>query len=182
MAPFWQFGLVGVLAVALATDLQSRKIYNWLTFPAMIVGLVLSVAMGGLGGLQSSLIGFGVGSLVFLLGFFVGGMGGGDVKLMAAVGLWLGGTATFAAVLYVTVIGGLVSIVAAAVNGNLKLLFTNTYWFMVGLIIPGGKASAALTNSAAPPIPYGVSIACGVMLALLFPEPKDLFSLVGLGR
>ena len=47
MVPVWQFGLTGILAVALVTDLQSRKIYNWLTFPAMIAGLVLSVAFGG---------------------------------------------------------------------------------------------------------------------------------------
>ena len=181
MAPAWQFGLVGILVVAMTTDLQSRKIYNWLTFPAMIAGLLLSVALGGMAGLQSSVIGFFAGSLIFLIGFMVNAMGAGDVKLMAAVGAWLGWPGTVAAVLYVTVVGGVVSIAAAALNGNLKLLFSNIYWFFIGLIMPGGKAEAALAESAAPPIPYGVSIAIGTFLALLFPEPKDLLALLGLG-
>ena len=177
MAPAWQFGLVGIVAVAMATDLQNRKIYNWLTFPAMIVGIALSVAMGGWGGAQSSLIGFFAGSAIFLVGFLIGAMGAGDVKLMAAVGAWLGWPATVAAVLYVTVVGGIVSLVAAAVNGQLVRLFKNIYWFFVGMLLPGGKAETAFTESAAPPIPYGVSIAIGVVLALLFPEPQALFDM-----
>ena len=180
MAPAWQFGLVGIVTVAMVTDLQSRKIYNWLTFPAMLVGIALSVAMGGWDGAQSSLIGFFVGSAIFLMGFLLGAMGAGDVKLMAAVGLWMGWPATVAAVLYVTVVGGVVSLAAAAVNGQLVRLFKNIYWFFVGMLLPGGKAEAAFTESAAPPIPYGVSIAIGVCLALLFPEPRDLLALVGL--
>lgn len=178
MAPTWQFGLVGILVVALVTDLQSRKIYNWLTFPAILVGLLLGAVTGGFTGLQSSGIGLLVGSAVFLIGFLLGAMGAGDVKLMAAVGAWLGWPTAIAAVLYVTVIGGLVSLGAAAANGTLRQLFRNIYWFFVGMILPGGKAQAAVAQSAAPPIPYGVSIAVGSMLALLFPEPQDLLTWV----
>jgi prepilin peptidase CpaA len=178
MAPAWQFGLVGILAVALVTDLQSRKIYNWLTFPAILVGLLLGTLMGGLPGLQSAGLGLLVGSAVFLVGFMLGAMGAGDVKLMAAVGAWLGWPSAIAAVLYVTVLGGLVSLGAAAAHGSLLQLFRNIYWFFVGLILPGGKAQAAVAHSAAPPIPYGVSIALGSLLALFFPEPQDLLAWV----
>ena len=73
----------------------------------------------------------------------------------------MGWPATVAAVLYVTVVGGLVSIVAAAVNGNLVKLFQNIYWFFVGLILPGGKAETALSESAAPPIPCSSSVSSG---------------------
>jgi Flp pilus assembly protein protease CpaA len=97
---------------------------------------------------------------------------------MAAVGAWLGWPSAIAAVLYVTVIGGLVSLGAAAANGSLLQLFRNIYWFFVGLILPGGKAQAAVAHSAAPPIPYGVSIALGSLLALFFPEPQDLLAWV----
>lgn len=170
MVAVWQFGLVGVLTVAMITDLQNRKIYNWLTFPAMIAGLAFHIATGGMEGLQSSLIGFGVGSVFFLAGFLVGAMGAGDVKLMAAVGLWLGWPATLSAVVYVTIVGGIVSLAAAAAAGNLKLMFKNVYWFMVGLTMPGGKAEGSIVQSAAAPIPYGVSIAIGTALALFFPD------------
>jgi prepilin peptidase CpaA len=178
MVSFWQFGLVGIVGVALVTDLQNRKIYNWLTFPAMLTGLILNFAFGGLAGLQSSLIGLLVGSLVFLVGFLVGAMGAGDVKLMAAVGAWLGWPFTVAAVIYVTIVGGVVAIAAAAHSGALKQMFKNVGWFVYGLITPGAKASAAFTQSAAPPVAYGVSIAVGTLLALFFPEPNHLINML----
>ncbi|MDB5098168.1 MAG: peptidase prepilin type [Cyanobacteria bacterium RYN_339] len=175
MVHAWQFGLVGILAVAMVTDLQTRKIYNWLTFPAMAVGLALSVAFGGLGGLQASLIGFFAGSLVFALGFFMGGaMGAGDVKLMAAIGLWLGWPNVVASVLYVTLCGGLVAILSATYHGTLLKLLKNLYWAMMGLAMPGGKAAVAAHESAAPPMPYGISIGLGTLLALFYPEPIAL--------
>jgi prepilin peptidase CpaA len=178
MVHAWQFGLVGILTVALVTDLQTRKIYNWLTFPAMLVGLVLSVAFGGLAGLQASLIGFFAGSLVFALGFFMGGaMGAGDVKLMAAIGLWLGWPNVVASVLYVTVCGGVVALASTIYHGTLPKLLKNLYWAMMGLAMPGGKASVAAEDSAAPPLPYGVSIFLGTVLALFFPEPLHLLQL-----
>jgi prepilin peptidase CpaA len=178
MAPFWQFGLIGILAVALTTDLQNRKIYNWLTFPAMLIGLALNVGFGGLHGLQSSMVGFFVGSLVFVLGYMMnsGNMGAGDVKLMAAIGLWLGWPYTFAAVLYVALFGGIIAILTVLFFGDIVQLCKNMWWILVGLVVPGGKKVIAIEKSAAPPDPYGVSIALGTALALFCPEPSYLFN------
>lgn len=179
MVPVWQFGLVGVLAVATVTDLRSRKIYNWLTFPAMAAGLILNGIMSGWAGIQSSLIGFLVGAFVFAVGFFLNSanMGAGDVKLMAAIGLWLGFPATVAAVLYVTVIGGILAFATVLIFGKPLKMAKNLYWWMAGLIMPGGKAAIDPGDSAGPPLPYGVSIALGTLLALFYPEPNDLFKL-----
>lgn len=172
MVHTWQFGLIGVLSVAVVTDIQSRKIYNWLTFPAMATGLILSAIFGGLAGVQASLIGFFAGSLVFAIGFFLGGaMGAGDVKLMAAIGIWLGWPSVIAAVLYVTIIGGLLALLSALYHGTLLKLFKNLYWATLGLMMPGGRADVTERDSAAPPMPYGVSIGLGTLLALFFPEP-----------
>lgn len=185
MVPVWQFGLTGILAVALVTDLQSRKIYNWLTFPAMIAGLVLSVAFGGLGGLQSAGIGFVVATFLFIIGFLMNiggsaGMGAGDVKLMAAIGLWLGWPTTLSAVVYITFIGGIISILTALANGTLVKLFQNVLWFTKLALTPGANASVALTDSAAPPLPYGVSIVLGTLVAFFFPDVKVVIdSLLG---
>lgn len=178
MVPFWQFGLVGIVGVALATDLQNRKIYNWLTFPAMLVGLVLNGVLGGLHGLEMSAIGLLVGSAFFLVGFLMRAMGAGDVKLMAAVGAWLGWPYTLAAVIYVTLFGGVIAVGAAAVNGSLLKMFKNVGWFMYGLVTPGAKAEGAFVESAAPPVAYGVSIFLGTILALLYPEPNTLINLI----
>lgn len=181
MAPVWQFGLVGVLLVAMATDLWEHKIFNWLTFPAMLVGLLLAAWMGGWAGLGSAFVGLFAGSAVFLLGFLLGAMGGGDVKLMAAVGVWLGWPAALAAVIYVTFAGGLVAILVALAHGQLGAMLKNVYWALAGLVVPGGRPQVSVAESATPPFPYGVAIAIGSGLALVFPEPKALLQALGVG-
>lgn len=179
MAPVWQFGLIGIVAVAMATDLHEHKIFNWLTFPAILAGLGLALAMGGWAGLGSAIVGLFAGSAVFLLGFLLGAMGGGDVKLMAAVGAWLGWPGALAAVLYVTVAGGLVALLVATYHGKLWAMLHNVYWAMAGLVVPGGRPQVSVAESATPPFPYGVAIALGTAMALIWPEPRVL--LLGLG-
>lgn len=181
MVPFWQFGLVGVLAVALTTDLQTRKIYNWLNYPAMGVGLVLSVVMGGLAGLESSLIGFFASALVFFLGWMLNSkyMGAGDVKLMAVIGIWLGWPGAIGAVLYVTAMGGLVAFFTALTHGSLGKLFKNISMGVTEIAVTGKMTPIDPVNSAAPPLPYGVSIVVGTLVALFFPEPVNLLHAIG---
>jgi len=104
----WHWISVGVLAVVLVAaavcDLSRGKVYNWLTYPAVVVGLALAAARGAAAGdvwdgLTDGVLGFGFGFGVLFVAYVVGGMGGGDVKLMAAVGALVGwnGLADYAA-------------------------------------------------------------------------------------
>lgn len=71
-------------------DVRTRKLPNWMTLPALVLGLLFHGLTGGWEGLQFSLAGFGMGfGLLFVL-MVIGGGGGGDVKFMAALGAWLG--------------------------------------------------------------------------------------------
>lgn len=111
---------LGVLALALAvsvvTDLRSRKIYNWLTFSGMGLGLALN-AWAGWGepsrwfsdyGWKSSLAGLGLGFGFFFVPWLFGaGMGEGDVKMMGAVGALAGLKVTLPAIVFVAVAGGI---------------------------------------------------------------------------
>ena len=81
-------------SIALFTDLRDRRIPNWLTVSAAVLGLVWHITQGGLAGLGTSLGGFATGFGLLLLLWLVGGGGGGDVKLMGAVGAWLGAFST----------------------------------------------------------------------------------------
>jgi prepilin peptidase CpaA len=82
---------VGLYTLAAAfTDLRTRRIPNWLTVSAFALGLVYQFAFHGLAGLGNGLAGFAIGfGLLFVL-WMVGGGGGGDVKLMGGLGVWLG--------------------------------------------------------------------------------------------
>lgn len=84
-----------LLAIAAATDVARHEIYNWTTYPGMLAGLLLSA--GGLGvfpagteGAAASVMGFVACGLIMLTAFVFFEMGGGDVKLIAMVGAFLG--------------------------------------------------------------------------------------------
>jgi len=84
---------VAVCALTLSaaiSDLRTRKIPNWLTVTGFVAALVFHIATGGLPGLGYSLLGFLTGFSILLLLWLTGGGGAGDVKLMGALGAWLG--------------------------------------------------------------------------------------------
>jgi prepilin peptidase CpaA len=87
--------VLGATLTAAVTDVLRFKVHNVLTLPLLTAGLAYHAAVGGsqgfLASLAGALLGFGV-----LFGFYLmGGMGGGDVKLLAAIGAWLGLELTF---------------------------------------------------------------------------------------
>ena len=79
---------VGVAACV--TDYRSRRIPNVLTFGASLAAVLFFWFTAGLAGIVTSAEGWIVGCLLFLPWFALGGMGGGDVKLLAALGAWAG--------------------------------------------------------------------------------------------
>ncbi len=78
------------VALAAVTDMRMHRIPNYLTVPAAVLGLAYhTLAPTGAGAL-ASLAGFAVGALLLLAPWLLGGGGMGDVKLLAALGAWLG--------------------------------------------------------------------------------------------
>ena len=78
--------LFAALITSAYTDMAQGKIYNWCTYPAIAVGVASYGWAGGWSGLVWSLVGLAVGLGLFLLPYWFGLMGGGDVKLIGAVG------------------------------------------------------------------------------------------------
>src|SRR5271165_7417264 len=72
------------------TDLRSRRIPNWLTVPAMLVGVALNVAVNGLAGLKTSLLGIALGLVLLLPFVLLRALGAGDWKLAGALGAFVG--------------------------------------------------------------------------------------------
>ncbi len=98
MYPIQAVPIVIVLIASLVmavTDLWTFKVYNVLTVPLLVSGFVYHGVVAGAAGLQASLLGAFFGFGVLLIFYVMGGMGAGDVKLMAACGAWLGLPWTF---------------------------------------------------------------------------------------
>lgn len=75
---------------AAISDIRFRKIPNKLTLPVFLAGLVYQLMFFGLPGLGDGLAGFAVGFGTLFILWMIGGGGGGDVKLMGAIGVWMG--------------------------------------------------------------------------------------------
>ena len=112
--------MLAFTAVCAVLDWRTRRIPNWFTVPVFALGLVANTIQGGLGGLQNALLGFGTGFGLLLVLWFIGGGGGGDVKMMGALGAWLGPWLTvkvFLASAVATVILVCVAVIYRAIAG-----------------------------------------------------------------
>ena len=81
---------VVVLLIAVAIDIRSRRIPNWLSLPFLVAGMAVSGFRGGLAGFERSIAGIGLAVVVTGILCYLRGMGMGDLKLMAGVGAWIG--------------------------------------------------------------------------------------------
>ncbi len=99
--------VVAFTLTAMTIDLKTRRIPNWLTLPTLCIAVVFHALVGGWSGLGTVLGGFAVGfGLLFVL-WLIGGGGGGDVKMMGALGAWLGAPLT----LIVFVVSAIIAVV-----------------------------------------------------------------------
>ena len=107
MPSLWVYGiLLGLLAVATVTDVRKHKIYNWNTYPGIVAGLSLN-ATAGWAGVWEAALGFLVCGFVMLFCFVLFNVGGGDVKLIAMMGAFLGLEKGVEAMLWTFVLGAM---------------------------------------------------------------------------
>src|SRR3989440_5130179 len=78
------------VALCVIVDVRTRRIPNAISGAAMLLGVTLNTAYLGTAGLLDSLAGLGITVGVLLWPFAMGGIGGGDVKMMGAIGALLG--------------------------------------------------------------------------------------------
>ena len=125
-------------AAACATDLHSRRIPNWLTFGASAAALAFHYLTAGQDGVVHAMGGWVIGLVLFMPMFLLGGMGAGDVKLLAALGAWLGpGYATLLA-MYSSLAGGVIAVPMAMRHNYLGTAFKNIgslarFWWYCGV-------------------------------------------------
>jgi prepilin peptidase CpaA len=145
-AQVWIAILVGVAAAV--DDLARRQIANWIPAAALAGGLGWQIGQHGWWGWLYALGGAAAGFGVFLIFYLLGGMGGGDIKLMAGFGALLGANRLLEAALWTAGTGGLLALGVLAFRALRKRTGA-----------PAGTASDS--------IPYAPAIALGVWLSLV---------------
>src|SRR5262245_18997501 len=114
-----------IALTACAFDLRTRRIPNALTFGAALAALLFHRLTGGSEGAMAAAGGWVVGLFLFLPFFVLRGMGGGDVKLLAALGAWLGPQQVLWLAIYTGIAGGVMGVWTAAASGYLKTALRN---------------------------------------------------------
>ena len=156
-----------VLAVATFTDLRSRRIPNWLVFPFLLGGIVVSGTLHGWSGIAHSLAGMALGGLLFGVLCWLGGMGMGDVKLCAAIGAWVGPDQLLVALVVTGMAGGVMALCWAAAGGFLGELFRGTGDLILGFGRRGLRPhpELVLNNPLTRKMPYAPAIAIGTIFS-----------------
>jgi prepilin peptidase CpaA len=160
-AQVWIAGFVGIAAII--DDLARRRIANWIPCCAFVAGVVLQSIQHGWRGAGAALLGTLAGAGVFLIFYLLGGMGGGDVKLMAGFGAVLGVKQLLEAALWTAGVGGVMALLAISF-GYIRQLWTAR---TSGAIDAAGSESIPKAARRADSIPYAPAIAAGVWLSLV---------------
>jgi prepilin peptidase CpaA len=162
----WPVKLVcGLLIWAAYIDGKQLRVPNWLTYPMVFSGLIYSAWAGGWAGFQGGFLGMLVGLACLLPLYAVGGMGAGDVKLLAGVGAWMGVSATFYSFCVSTVVGAIMAVLMVLYRKSVskhysQLLLILSEW----LTIKNPKELsriAAERKSSMLLLPYGIPICIG---------------------
>lgn len=158
--------LITILAVCVITDLKSRKIYNKVIFPGLLIAFASHMLLGGFQDLLSSLIGFVVGFVVLFIPYLMGGIGAGDVKLLALIGALMGSSFVLYTSIYMALAGGFIALVLLVKEKKLWSFLKSLPYILCGSRF-GVKISVTEEGSLlSSTIPYGVAIAVGAILAL----------------
>ena len=160
--------VLGVAMMACVTDIRSRRIPNILTVSAAVAAIGFHVATAGTSGLFFALSGWVVGLLLFLPFFALGGMGGGDVKLLAALGAWVGPGDVFALAVYASIAGGVLGLAVALSRNYLGTALRNIWTMLVSwwLMGPRPVPSMTLADSKAPRLAYAIPMMIGTVVTL----------------
>ncbi len=158
--------LVTILLISGITDILFGKIYNFITFPAIVLGLAMSFQFQGTPGLIGSFIGLVICTAIFMVLYAWGGFGAGDAKLMMAIGAIVGYELIWDFILYSAIAGGIMANVVIIKNKRFLQTWKHVLRFFLFLIPKYKFKSEPLKKEDSLVIPYGYAISMGSLVFL----------------
>jgi prepilin peptidase CpaA len=156
--------LVVFVCAAAWWDVRTQRIPNVLTVTGLTAALVLRAPLG-VDALMHGLVGVGITLLVSVVLYALRAIGGGDVKLLAGIGAFLGSREIVGALGLIAVLGAAFALLSVIRRGVLPLLIFNTMDLVKSLASLGHAGqSRKLETPAALTVPYAVPIALGTLI------------------
>jgi len=168
-ALLWYASGLAMLCAAVAMDVTVQRIPNTAGMGGIAAALMLSGLPGGIGA-ANALAGLVAGFLVLLPFYLLRVMGAGDVKLLAAVGAFVGFPGVLVAVLATVLTGGVLSLIWTVRNRSVGNALANLGTGLYGMLadLAAGRrldtGTLAVTGSR---IPYAIAIAAGAVAQVL---------------
>jgi prepilin peptidase CpaA len=160
----WMLATIPAI-VAGWTDWRSRRIPNWLTAPALILGIGANTLAHGWTGAKESLLGAGLGLGLLLPFVLLRSLGGGDWKLVGALGAFLGPPRLIVVLLASILVAGAMAVVLIIWKRRVSQTLRNLAHLVASLFtlhLPGPELS--LDNPESLKVPFGVAVAVAVVL------------------
>ena len=155
--------LVGLAVIAGYTDWRWRKIFNWTTFSAIVLGFGLNFVFYHWAGLKQTGIAVGI---IFLMVFplvYFDIFGPGDAKLLMAIAALRGWEFSLYSLMYGAIVAGGAMAVILIIHKKVSVAFNNIKQIFLGFIL---QREPVKINSALPPVPFGLFVSIGVILRL----------------
>jgi prepilin peptidase CpaA len=168
LTPVVQLTALSIASLACAFDLRTRRIPNWLTFGAAGAALVFHLFATGASGFVQGVGGWATGAALLLVPYALGGMGAGDVKLVAALGAWLGPGDTFWLAMYTSIAGGVLALVVGVSHGYVREAWSNIWLLLTHWRVNGVRPFPELTlaTGRGPRLAYAAPILVGTIVTL----------------
>jgi prepilin peptidase CpaA len=162
------FCALAIGCAACVTDIRSRRIPNVLTFGAAGTAVVFHALAPSGAGLPAAVAGWFIGAAIMFVPFALRGLGAGDVKLIAALGAWLGPVDAVWLALYAGVAGFVMALVVALYSGYLRKAFSNVWFLLQHWTVNGIRPleDISLEGSSGPRLAYALPIFAGLVMAI----------------
>jgi prepilin peptidase CpaA len=162
-----------IMLLAAASDLRTRRIPNVLTVVGALAAPLLWGLVEGPMAATAAIVGGGLALLVGMPLFALGGLGGGDAKLLVVMGAFLGPSRLVPALIATGISGALMALAVTIGRGQLRASLAGTWSVALSLVTLGRRGTArTIDSSGALTIPYGVVIAAGGLFTWFVLSPE----------